>query len=125
LAKSPNSYGEKDNPPVYERGDVDFEIDLFLYLDCYLINVVGRNVRCPFFVGIECDGHDYHERTKEQAAKDRSKDRILKVRRLDIVRFTGSEITRNPGRCVAEIEELVEAHLQRVQRLLADGAEGA
>lgn len=113
----------KGQASVFERGDVDFEIDVFLYLDCYLIDVGGRNVRCPFFMGIECDGHDYHERTKEQAAKDRSKDRILKVRGLEIIRFTGSEINRDPARCVAEIDQLIEAHLGRVQRLLADNAQ--
>jgi hypothetical protein len=105
-------------PAVYSEGDVDFEVDLFLYLDCYFINVGGRNVRCPCFLGIECDGHDFHERTKEQAAKDRSKDRVLKVRGLDIIRFTGSEITRDPGRCAAEVDNIITAQRTRVQRLL-------
>jgi hypothetical protein len=28
---------------------------------------------------VECDGHDYHERTKDQAARDRSRDRAMTV----------------------------------------------
>ncbi|MGI8388044.1 endonuclease domain-containing protein [Brucella anthropi] len=45
---------------------------------------------------IECDGHDFHERTKEQATKDRSRDRELSSLGYDVFRFTGSELWRDP-----------------------------
>ena len=45
-------------------------------------------------VAIECDGHDFHEKTKEQAQKDKEKDRILQANGWLIARFTGSEILR-------------------------------
>lgn len=51
---------------------------------------------------IECDGHDFHERTKKQAASDRSRDRALQRAGYQIIRFTGSELTRNSKRCAAE-----------------------
>jgi len=44
------------------------------------------------WVGVECDGHDFHERTKDQAARDRSRDRDLLAAGWPIVRFTGAEI---------------------------------
>ncbi|MFE0233483.1 endonuclease domain-containing protein [Brucella anthropi] len=52
---------------------------------------------------IECDGHDFHERTKEQAAKDRSRDRELSDLGYDVFRFTGSELWRDPWGCTEPI----------------------
>lgn len=54
---------------------------------------------------IECDGHDFHERTKEQAARDRSRDRSLNNDGYDVFRFTGSEIWRDPWGCADQIYE--------------------
>lgn len=52
---------------------------------------------------VECDGHDYHERTKEQAAKDRSRDRELNGAGYDVFRFTGSELWRDPWGCAEQV----------------------
>lgn len=41
---------------------------------------------------VECDGHEFHERTKEQAARDRSRDRRLQSAGYTVFRFTGAEI---------------------------------
>lgn len=48
---------------------------------------------------VECDGHDFHERTKEQAARDRSRDRELLMAGLPVLRYTGSEIYQRPFEC--------------------------
>lgn len=53
-------------------------------------------------VFIECDGHDFHERTKEQASRDRSKDRAIQEAGIVVLRFTGSEIYRSPNDCAAQ-----------------------
>src|SRR5512139_166032 len=52
---------------------------------------------------VECDGHDFHERTKSQAAKDRSKDRAALLSGYDFFRFTGSEIWGDPIGCADQI----------------------
>lgn len=54
-------------------------------------------------IAIECDGHDFHERTKEQAAHDRARDRYLQAAGLTVLRFTGSEIWRSAEGCRDEI----------------------
>jgi very-short-patch-repair endonuclease len=46
---------------------------------------------------IECDGHDFHERTKEQAQHDNKRDREMQSRGLIVLRYTGSEIFRSPA----------------------------
>ncbi len=59
---------------------------------------------------VECDGHDFHERTKEQAERDRSRDRGLTAGHT-VLRFTGSEIYRNPRACAAQIETFVRGEI--------------
>lgn len=45
---------------------------------------------------VECDGHDFHEKTKEQAARDKARDRRLLDEGFTVARFTGSEIHADP-----------------------------
>ncbi len=52
---------------------------------------------------VECDGHEFHDRTKQQAAYDRARDRELFRMGLPTIRFTGSEIHHSPERCAAEV----------------------
>lgn len=54
-------------------------------------------------VVVECDGHDFHERTKDQAAHDRSNDRAAVQAGYPVLRFTGSEIWRDPWGCAGEV----------------------
>jgi len=56
-----------------------------------------------YYAAVECDGHDFHERTKEQAAHDRARDRFFQSEGLAVMRFTGSEIWRAPGAVSREI----------------------
>lgn len=60
---------------------------------------------------VECDGHDYHERTKEQAAKDRSRDREAVLAGYDVFRFTGSELWRDPWGCAEKVQIWAERGL--------------
>lgn len=62
-----------------------------------------RNYDKPHLcIVVECDGHAFHERTKEQAARDKARDRFLSTRYGKVIRFTGSEIYRDPSRCASE-----------------------
>ncbi len=56
---------------------------------------------------VECDGHDFHERTKDQARRDRSRDRDLQAEGWRVLRFTGSEIVSNPELRAAEVVAFV------------------
>ena len=41
---------------------------------------------------IECDGHDFHDRTKAQASRDRARDRNLQSFGFLVYRYTGQDI---------------------------------
>lgn len=62
-----------------------------------------------YFAVVECDGHDFHERTKEQAARDRSRDRRLQEAGIRVFRFTGSELYRDPLGCAGETYRWAQA----------------
>ena len=57
---------------------------------------------------VECDGHDFHERTKKQAISDRSRDRRLQELGYTVYRFTGSEIYNDPMRCAEQVLDWVD-----------------
>lgn len=48
---------------------------------------------------VECDGHDFHEKTKEQAAKDKKRDRELQKKGFNVFRYSGSEIWQDAFEC--------------------------
>jgi len=58
---------------------------------------------------VECDGHDFHEKTKHQASRDKQRDRDLQRLDLKVFRFTGSEIWKDSSWIKdvdSEIEEI-------------------
>lgn len=52
---------------------------------------------------IYCDGHEFHEKTKEQAKRDRSIDRWIQEQGMKVLRFTGSEIWNDPQKCAEQV----------------------
>src|SRR5262249_21647095 len=94
---------------------VDF---LAMFWDC-------RNLIMP--IAIECDGHDFHERTRQQAWHDKRRDRFFASNSIFVMRFTGSEIIRDPDECARELYRATlfighgpSAHLKGVEWLLSE-----
>lgn len=56
---------------------------------------------------VECDGHDWHEKTKEQAARDKKRDRYFVKNGYRVIRFTGSEIWNKPHEVLKEVLQIV------------------
>jgi Protein of unknown function (DUF559) len=52
---------------------------------------------------IECDGHDFHEKTAAQASRDKNRDRELLNAGYPVMRFTGVEIISSPLKCSDQI----------------------
>ena len=95
LAKNP----DQETIYVHQQMQVgQYRVD-FLIFDC----------SCPFEIAdptiivVECDGHDFHEKTKEQAARDKKRDRFFQGLGFKVLRFTGSEIWADAHACVEEI----------------------
>lgn len=62
---------------------------------------------------IECDGHDFHERTKEQASRDKERDRVLQSMGFVVLRFTGSDIWKDALACVDSVDATFDQFARR------------
>lgn len=96
--------------------DSDTKIEFFVQKD---VEYRGKKYRPDFIIEcfalgnkfkfiIECDGHDYHEKTKEQAKRDKSRDRDLQSLGYRVIRFTGSEIWDDSWRCVNQTFDIIQ-----------------
>lgn len=63
-------------------------------------------------IAVECDGHEFHERTKDQARRDKGRDRAIQALRIPVVRFTGSELWMNPVKCAEEAIHVLNSNLR-------------
>lgn len=52
---------------------------------------------------VECDGHDFHEKTKQQASRDKRRDRWFLSNGIRVLRYSGSDIWRDPAEVESEI----------------------
>jgi len=115
-------YEEFTRKLIEENTESPIEAIMYLHLRDWMINhpvlvetqVPISKYRVDFLLStsakkvvVECDGHDYHERTKQQARRDKQRDRELTKCGYTVLRFTGSEIWENPWNVIREIEELM------------------
>jgi very-short-patch-repair endonuclease len=63
--------------------------------------------RATFVIGIELDGHEFHERTKEQVARDKKRERAIVRAGVTVLRFSGSEVFHNTRKCIAEVTDFI------------------
>jgi very-short-patch-repair endonuclease len=88
--------------------------DFYLSLDGDFIHTSDRSsvvgayvpdfiIRSGFhFYAIEIDGHNFHEKTKEQVRQDNQKNRDYLKHGIIPIRFSGSEVYNNPLKCAEE-----------------------
>jgi very-short-patch-repair endonuclease len=88
-------------------------------IDFVACGIIGEY---PFSVGIEIDGHEWHEKTKEQVARDKTRDRFITIQGITLLRFSGSEIYRNINKC---IDDVIHCILNRVDDFYTDKDCGA
>lgn len=70
----------------------------------YSVDFLVTSSRDPSLrLAVELDGHEFHEKTKDQAAADRARERAIIREGVTVLRFTGSEVFRSPHACIGEI----------------------
>lgn len=72
----------------------------------FLIPVIYKNQENKCFV-IECDGHEFHQKTKEQVEIDNTRMRNLQKAGYEVVRFSGTEIWHRPYKCANEVLNII------------------
>ncbi len=96
-------YGKYGRHFFSNTANVNAQIEIGPYRADFLIEASLDGGRPSLRLDVECDGHDFHERTKEQAARDRQRDRWMQAHDIAVMRFTGSEIWKDPIDCADQI----------------------
>lgn len=108
---------------VYANKSIIYEIDPQIDIDNYRVDC---RIRAMLLVGIrdcreidkeiivECDGHEFHEKTKEQVIKNNNRDYDLKTKGYEVLHFSGSEIFNTPMKCAEKVFEYIERYFDRM-----------
>lgn len=84
--------------------DKEYRVDFLVEIRDFRLNI-------DLDVVIECDGHEFHQKTKDQVESDRKRERnILEDGRI-VVRFTGSEIFNESPRCARQLIKIIRKHI--------------
>lgn len=88
--------------PAAESFEMQQQVAIGQYRADFMFSIIDPAEQMKRLV-IELDGHDFHERTKEQAARDKARDRYMTGQGIQVMRFSGSEIWGNPFACAEEV----------------------
>lgn len=82
-----------------DMGDTCYRVDFLL--------ICGPRPIFRRLFAIECDGHEWHEKSKDQVARDKHRERrLLAEQGIATVRFAGSEIFADAQACAEFIRSL-------------------
>ena len=88
----------EDNHKTYRA---DFGINIYDFKDDEIVFVV------------ECDGYEFHQKTKEQVKHDNEREMRLKLLGYDVLRFSGTQIYENPMKCANDIIDFAISKIKK------------
>lgn len=91
---------------IYAQCDVDASETT--YIVDFVIDFMPVHANTGFCYAIELDGYDYHS-SKAQMNKDYERERELQKLGYKVIRFTGSQIYKDPFGCAKEVIEMILA----------------
>lgn len=98
-------------PPLI---DIDQQVKIAGHRVDFLFTVrsptSGRSRR----VAVECDGHAFHDRSAAQASKDRARDRRLLREGVPTLRYTFSDLARQPNESFNDLNETLKALVKQL-----------
>ena len=80
-----------------EIGKKKYVADFLFEYDPY-VNQYDTDVK----IVIECDGYEFHQKTKEQVQHDNEREYDLKMAGYEVLRFSGTQIFNNPLKCAED-----------------------
>lgn len=76
------------------------------YIVDFLIPVWYKNQGAKIFI-VECDGYEFHQKTKKQVENDNIRQRNLQEAGYEIIRFSGTEIYHKAHQCALQIKNII------------------
>jgi len=68
----------------------------------------------PLKLVIECDGHDFHEKTKAQVEKNNKRNFDLQLEGYDVLHFSGSQIYKDPIKCATDAYKYIRSKVGEI-----------
>ena len=56
---------------------------------------------------VEVDGHEFHQKTKEQVEHDNERERALQKAGYEVIRFSGTEVYHKAYRCACDVKRII------------------
>lgn len=89
---------------VYTDGTKrSYRLDFVVDIGDELVSGLSKALRKQFKFAIELDGHEFHERTKEQVTYRNRRDRDLQADGWVVYHVSGSELAREPQKVVHSV----------------------
>jgi very-short-patch-repair endonuclease len=84
-----------------------------------LMAALGEAVGCEMKIAVELDGHDFHERTKEQVAYRNRRDRVLQRHGWTVLHISGSELVRTQVEALREVWLCATSQMTKLREAVA------
>lgn len=106
-------YVEVTTQKVIEIGARSYRTDIAIEIHDFNTLELDEDRYRVYKFAVECDGHEFHEKTKEQVRSDRFRERCLMKEGYTVVRFAGSEIFDDAQKCALEVWEIIEKRVNQ------------
>lgn len=95
-------FQNKENIMLFSQYPIEIDnkkyiVDFYFEKDPY-VNEIDTDRK----IVIECDGYDFHQKTKEQVQRDNEREYNLKMAGYEVIRFSGSQIFKEPFKCAED-----------------------
>lgn len=84
----------------------EIEVNNKKYRVDFLIPVKYKNQENISFI-VECDGYEFHQKTKKQVEADNKRQRDLQEAGYEVIRFSGTEIYHKPYDCALAVKNII------------------
>lgn len=99
---------EMDAQYTIEIEGKTYKADFFYDSDSPDNNYMGFKGKNHLKLVVECDGHDFHEKTVEQVNRDNARDFYLQLSGYDVLHFSGSQIFDDPLQCAMDVYNYIQ-----------------
>lgn len=87
------------------------------YFDANTLREISFSFENPLRLVIECDGHNFHEKTKEQVMRNNDRNFDLQKEGYEVLHFSGSQIYNEPFECANKAIDYIMAKIGKVEKI--------
>lgn len=90
------------------------------FADFFVSFVDDEQMEQSLKIIIECDGHEFHQKTKAQVKRDNERDYDLKIAGYDVIHFSGSQVYNDPIKCADDTILYIDTKIKEYRKNVRD-----